>query len=307
MPLYPNRVISLDMAAVVVGIAHTVDQVIDWLERTLGVNGAGLTVLFCVAVGVLVVLLMLVDRFSKRRAIRVAHAGRYLAPDPVHRRFNIHRSADEEHVVDPTTVGRARDSTNPRYRPDISLRDVPDPAFPTLAEVRKKAGQSGNILADLLGRLSKEESKVLGTDHAPLEAGSELIAANITLGASGESRLPAIDTSAANSQKEPVLVGHGFDLLLRPSSSQLPSGASPPPAPSAIDGFFATTAGLPVNELATAAVPVNSSTGADSAEISVGSNSLEETPVAGWYQDPDGAPGDLRYWDGGTWTECRPA
>lgn len=29
------------------------------------------------------------------------------------------------------------------------------------------------------------------------------------------------------------------------------------------------------------------------------------TTPADWYQDPEGVPGDLRYWDGTQWTEHR--
>lgn len=228
--LYPTDVISATlMAGAMLALAHTVSDVINWFERTLGVNGAGLTVLFAVAVCVLILLLLLLDRFTKRRAIRVAHAGRYAANDPFSKRMSfpgIHRSPahnDPSAAIDQIQIGRARDASNPRYRPETSLPDVPDPAFPTLDQVRKTAGESSRVFADLLERISNSNHK----------------------------SVPA------------------------------PKLTAPP---------IAAPAQAPVQTSIAAAAP-----------------DVHESPVAGWYHDPDGAPGDLRYWDGNNWTERRPA
>ena len=198
--------------AVVLGLSGTVSDFIGKMERDLGVDGTELTVLFCVAAAALIVLLLVFNRASKRRALRLAHAGRFAAYDPFARSFRLHRSTRVDSVPDPVTHGPARDISNPRFRPEIQLPEVPDPVFPTLEEIRIAA--------------AAEEAAV------------------------GQSGLPEVS-------QQRITVG--------------------------IDA-------------ATQSTPVGSGVAVATA-----------APIPGWYEDPTGAPGGLRYWDGNAWTVRRPA
>ena len=117
-------------------------------------DSSGLTVLFFIAVVVLITLLLVYNRASKRKALRRAHAGKFVAHDPFARSFHLQRSVVTEGVSDPKTHGPARDLSNPRYRPDVQLPSVTDPVFPSLEEVRLTAleAEKGSLVAaDSLG------------------------------------------------------------------------------------------------------------------------------------------------------------
>ena len=131
-------------SAAVLGLASSVSDFISKLERDLGVDGTELTVLFCLVLGALIVLLMIGNRATKKKALRIAHAGSFAAPDPFARSFRLQRSVQFEKLPDPVTDGPARDLSNPRYRPETQLPHVPDPAFPTLEEIRIAALADGH-------------------------------------------------------------------------------------------------------------------------------------------------------------------
>ena len=86
-----------------------------------------------------IALLLGLNRHSKRKSLRLAHAGRFNAPDPFARSFHLLRSSPAEQMHDPMTMGPARDASNPRFRPEVVLPQVPDPFFPSLEEVRAAA------------------------------------------------------------------------------------------------------------------------------------------------------------------------
>jgi Protein of unknown function (DUF2510) len=193
---------------VVVGLAHTVSDIILRLEKTLGVGGTGLTFLFCLALAAIVILLLAANHHSRRKGIRVAHAGSYAAPDPYYMQsFHLHRSPKIEPAPEVVSHGPARDSSNPRFRPEVDMLPVPDPAFPSLEEVRKTAALQSSLFSTV----------------------------------------------------DPAM----------------PKGPTSPEWAKSQESRVATQNGL--------------------------------APMAGWYEDPDGTPGGLRYWDGSTWTERRPA
>lgn len=111
----------------------------------MGVNGGELAILSCLAIVSAAVLLVLFDHHLKKRALLVAHAGRFWAPDPYARSFHLHRPSDFERRHDPMTVGPACDATNPRFRSTISSTETPAPAFPTREESRRAAVASGGL------------------------------------------------------------------------------------------------------------------------------------------------------------------
>jgi Protein of unknown function (DUF2510) len=192
-------------------IAQTVDDVVSRLERDLGVDGTGLAVIFCVVILALVVLLLVCNRRSKHKALRLAHAGRYAAADYAARSFRLQhlRSLPAREVpADPMVFGPARDASNPRFRPEVSLPSVTDPVFPALDRSRAAASTS-RVASEVLAGLSVQSER------------------------------------AGNS-----FPGEPMDVAVTASES-----------------------------------------------------SPTSSPIAGWYLDPQGASGRLRYWDGSSWTE----
>jgi hypothetical protein len=117
-------------------------------------------------------------------------------------------------------MGPARDASNPRFRPDVILPQVPDPFYPSLEKVRAAAAAT-------------EASARLGGEGQPFSGANEIGSA------------PAQSIAAA-----PLMHDE--------------------PPPSLVSDFAAS-------------------------------------PIPGWYQDPEGSPGSLRYWDGSAWTQRRPA
>jgi hypothetical protein len=209
------------------GLAQSVNDDVSRLERDLGVDGAGLTVLFCVTVVAVIVLVLLLNKHSKRKSLRVAHAGRFTGPDPYSRSFHLLRSHPAEQIHDPMTMGPARDASNPRFRPEVVLPQVHDPFFPSLEEVRATAA-AGKQTARLSGELVTDSDPARSIDWATAAPGPHGL--------------------ADRSDPPPSLL---------PASDQTPEGSA--------------------------------------------------SPIAGWYDDPEGSPGSLRYWDGHAWTERRPA
>ena len=246
--------------AVVPALAGTVGDFVGKLERDLGVDGTELTILFGLVVGALIVLLLMGNRAAKKKALRVAHAGRFVAADPFARRFRLQRSVRVEPAPDPMTHGPARDLSNPRYRPEAQLPDVPDPAFPTL-----------------------EDNRVAGL-------------------AVEEASLSLDRPSAFSSPIGVVPVGSGPIGLSPIGASPLgagPSGPSGPAGPSSngsVPGIVSTGEHR-------ITLGVEPGTPSDSGGVAVAT----AAPLVGWYEDPDGTPGSLRYWDGQAWTARRPA
>jgi len=122
-----------------VAVAQSVGDFVTKLEHDFHLTGVALTAIFCAILAALVVLLMMANGHSKKRALRVAHAGRYSSNDPAARSFHLHRPARVDPNPDPFLHGPARDASNPRYRPEVNFPNVPDPSMPTLEEVRASA------------------------------------------------------------------------------------------------------------------------------------------------------------------------
>jgi hypothetical protein len=257
-------VVTTVSPAVVLALAGTVGDFIGKLERDLGVDGTELTVLFGLVVGALVVLLLIGNRAAKKKALRVAHAGRFVAADPYARSFRLQRSARVEQAPDPVTHGPARDFSNPRYRPETQLPVVLDPALPTLEENRVAA------LAAEDASLSLESPSAFSSPIGVVPVGSgpvgvsRLGASPIGAGPPGSSPLGAAPSGRSSNGSTPGTVSTG--------EHRVTLGVDPG-TPSVSGGVAVATA----------------------------------APLIGWYEDPDGAPGSLRYWDGQAWTARRPA
>jgi Protein of unknown function (DUF2510) len=135
-----------------VAVAQSVSDFITRLEHDFHVSGVGLTAIFCAVLAALVVLLTMANRHSRKKALRVAHAGRYAVNDPLARSFHLHRPAKPDPIPDPVTHGPARDASNPRYRPDVNFPSVPDPSMPTLEDVRATALATTDPALETLAR-----------------------------------------------------------------------------------------------------------------------------------------------------------
>jgi hypothetical protein len=196
--------------------------------------------------------------------LRVAHAGRFVAADPFARSFRLQRSTRVEQVPDPVTHGPARDPSNPRYRPESLLPDVPDPAFPSLEENRVAA------LAAEGASLSLEGQSAFSSPIGIVPVGS---------GPIGMTRFGASPSGAG------------------------PLGASPPgagPSGQSSNGSIPGTVQTGEHRVTLGVEPGTPS-------VSGGVAVATAAPLVGWYEDPDGTPGSLRYWDGQAWTARRPA
>lgn len=270
--------------AVVLGLAGAVSEFISKMERDLGVDGTELTVLFCLVVAALIVLLLVYNRASKRKALRLAHAGSFAAHDPFARSFRLQRSPRVDAVPDPVTHGPARDISNPRYRPEIQLPAVPDPAFPTLEEVRVTALVDEEAYWESAG--SSTGSNVIGINPvAPGPGGPGL------LGVTPLGSIPAFSIPGLRSSLGSELVG---------TDPLVPSPASPSPivAP-ASNG----QSGFPTLSDARLTTGTDTSMPKGNGGVAIAT----AAPLPGWYEDPTGAPGSLRYWDGNAWTVRQPA
>jgi len=235
--------------AVILGLASSVSDFISKLEHDLGVDGTELTVLFCLVLAALVVLLMLANRASKKKALRIAHAGSFVAPDPFARSFRLQRSVGSQRLPDPVTDGPARDLSNPRYRPETRLLNVPDPAFPAHEDTTRNFESSSGV--------------------PPLIVSSPIVSSPI--GASPIVSSPIVSSPIGASPIGVTPLGQspfGVDPAAPSVSGLDPSVTNPPSGPGGV-------------AIATAA------------------------PLVGWYEDPDGTPGSLRFWDGKAWTARR--
>jgi hypothetical protein len=221
--------------AIVLGLASTVSDLVGKLEHDLGVDGTDLTLLFCLVVGAIVVLLLIGNRASKKKALRLVHAGSFEAPDPYARSFHLKRSVAIK-APNPVTDGPARDPSNPRYRPETQLPDVPDPIFPTLDQSR---------------HLALTDKEAAWTAEVPWELASAGVAST---GVSSPVGIVPVPVSSV-------------------PSGDIPSGVVP----------------------------------SGSGGVAVATTAVSTAPLVGWYEDPDGTPGSLRFWDGQFWTERRPA
>lgn len=254
--------------AVVLALAGAVGDFVGKLERDLGVDGTELTVLFGLVVGALVVLLLIGNRAAKKKALRVAHAGRFVAADPFARSFHLQRSVRVEPAQDPVTHGPARDLSNPRYRPEAQLPDVPDPAFPTLEENRVAA------LAIEEASLSLDRPSAFSSPIGVVPVGSS-------------------PTGLSPIGASPIGASPSSPLGASPSG---PAGPSGPSSNGSVPGIVSTGEHR-------ITLGVEPGTPSDSGGVAVAT----AAPLVGWYEDPDGTPGSLRYWDGQAWTARRPA
>jgi Protein of unknown function (DUF2510) len=271
--------------AVVLALAGAVGDFVGKLERDLGVDGTELTVLFGLVVGALIVLLLMGNRAAKKKALRVAHAGRFVAADPFARSFHLQRSVRVEPVPDPVTHGPARDPSNPRYRPETLLPDVPDPAFPTLENNRVAA------LAIEEASLSLESPSAFSSPIGVVPVGSGPIGAN-PLGAG------PLGAGPLGAGAGPLGAGAGplgaNPLGASPSGPPGFSGPSGPSSNGSVPGIVSTGEHR-------ITLGVEPGTPTDSGGVAVAT----AAPLVGWYEDPDGTPGSLRYWDGQAWTARR--
>ena len=178
-------------------------------------------VLFCLTVLALIVLFSPSTSIRSARACALPMRDASSRHDPYAAQLSSSASKAEEHHPDPMRTGPARDASNPRFRPDVVLPQVPDPFYPSLEKVRAAAA---------------------ATDVS--------------------TRLPG-ETSPSG---QPDVIGPPPEQSIECPPPLLHN--EPPPS---LVSDFATS------------------------------------PIAGWYQDPEGSPGSLRYWDGSAWTERRPA
>jgi hypothetical protein len=306
---------------VVFGLAGAVSDYINRLERDLGVDGSGLTVLFFIAVVVLITLLLLYNRASKKRALRRAHAGRFVAHDPYARSFRLQRSIVTDAAPDPMRHGPARNISNPRYRPDVQLPFVADPVFPSLEEVRAAALDTDNgsqapadsfagsgLNGSGLNGSGLNGSGLLSSDpFVPRAVGPGRLGPNLRgsdeLGSSQLGSSPAFSIPGLPGLDDlvgPRPTGPGVAASDEAGSDPIISGAiaqGPVVSPEPIgQSRFPTLSDARKTYVADTSMP-------QGAGVAVATSA----PIPGWYEDPSGAPGSLRYWDGSSWTGHRTA
>jgi hypothetical protein len=188
------------------------------------------------------------------------------------------------------THGPARDLSNPRYRPEAQLPDVPDPAFPTLENnrVAALAVEEASLSLDRPSAFSSPIGVVpVGSGPyglSPIGA-SPLGASPIGASPLGTSPLGTSPAVASPSGASPAGAGHSG-----------PAGPSGPSSNGSVPGLVSTGEHR-------ITLGVEPGTPSDSGGVAVAT----AAPLVGWYEDPDGTPGSLRYWDGQAWTARRPA